>query len=277
MFNEVLVVSDGLEARIGTLASDRERFMPWRTIDGEALAPVKKMAGYHQFHAVRRAVEDGATVPISYESRLAKIEIDERERPRLDAEFEEATEGEEVDRKEKLESRWAALEAMVGKAMVVCMSRRIAVELYRALAALRPVWHDEDDTRGALAEAPGERAEGAVQEEPRAGSVVRRDARAGGPDVPEPCNRDGAGDRGVDRPAVKVLGDETLGTIARELVDTVRRNVSIDWTVKETVRAKLRVAVKKILRKYGYPRDKQEKAVQTVLARAERLGADWAA
>ena len=63
--------------------------------------------------------------------------------------------------------------------------------------------------------------------------------------------------------AVKVLGDETLRTIARELVKTVRANVTIDWTLRENVRAQLRVLVKRILRKYGYPPDKQEKATQT--------------
>jgi len=81
----------------------------------------------------------------------------------------------------------------------------------------------------------------------------------------------------VNDSAVKVLGDETLGTIARELVETVRKNTSIDWTVKESVRAKLRTMVKRILRKYGYPPDKQEKATQTVLEQAELLCKDWAA
>jgi type I restriction enzyme R subunit len=77
--------------------------------------------------------------------------------------------------------------------------------------------------------------------------------------------------------AVKVLGDETLRTIARELVATVRSNVTIDWTLRENVRAQLRVLVKRILRKYGYPPDKQEKATQTVLEQAALLSADWAA
>jgi type I restriction enzyme, R subunit len=81
----------------------------------------------------------------------------------------------------------------------------------------------------------------------------------------------------VNDSAVKVLGDETLRTIARELVEAVRRNVTIDWTVKESVRAKLRTMVKRILRKYGYPPDKQEKATQTVLEQAELLCKDWAA
>src|SRR5438067_3339041 len=130
---------------------------------------------YISVYDIQRAVFDGATVPIYYESRLAKLELKESERPSIDPEFEEATEGEEVDRKEKLKSRWAQLEAVVGsgnriklvardlvehfenrlaamdgKAMVVVMSRRIAVELYRELVALRPAWHGNDDDHGRL-------------------------------------------------------------------------------------------------------------------------------
>ena len=128
---------------------------------------------YISIYDIQRAVEDRATVPIYYESRLAKLALDERERPRIDPGFEEATEGEEVDRKEKLKTRWAQLEAVVGaepriglvagdivahfeqraeamdgKAMVVCMSRRICINLYRELVRLRPDWHDEDDDKG---------------------------------------------------------------------------------------------------------------------------------
>ena len=77
--------------------------------------------------------------------------------------------------------------------------------------------------------------------------------------------------------AVQVLGDETLCTIARELVETVRGNVTIDWTLRENVRAQLRVLVRRILRKHGYPPDKQAKATQTVLEQAEVLSAGWAA
>ncbi len=130
---------------------------------------------YISVYDIQRAVTDGATVPIYYESRLAKLELKESERPKIDPEFEEATEGEEVERKEKLKTKWAQLEAIVGsenrvklfardlvdhfenrlatmdgKAMVVCMSRRICVELYRALAALRPAWHHGEDEQGAL-------------------------------------------------------------------------------------------------------------------------------
>jgi len=130
---------------------------------------------YISVYDIRRAVEDGATVPIYYESRLAKLALDEAERPRIDPDFEEATEGEEVERRERLKTKWAQLEAVVGavkriqliaqdivehferrlealdgKAMVVCMSRRICVELYRELTRLRPAWHHEDDDRGAI-------------------------------------------------------------------------------------------------------------------------------
>ena len=130
---------------------------------------------YISVYDIQRAVEDGATVPIYYESRLAKLALLERERPRIDPEFEEVTESEEVERREKLKSRWAQLEAVVGsenrlsqiaedivshfeqrlevlqgKAMVVCMSRRICIDLYHELVRLRPGWHDEEDSRGAI-------------------------------------------------------------------------------------------------------------------------------
>ncbi len=130
---------------------------------------------YVSIYDIQRAVLDGATVPIYYESRLAKLALLDGEKPKLDEEFEEVTEGEETDRKEKLKSRWAQLEALVGtekrialiardlvehfeqrleimdgKAMVVCMSRRICVALYDAIVKLRPEWHSDDDNAGAV-------------------------------------------------------------------------------------------------------------------------------
>lgn len=130
---------------------------------------------YISVYDIQRAVQDGATVPIYYESRLAKLELKNAEKAVLDAAFEEATEGEEVTHKEKLKSKWAQLEALVGtdkrvkliaedlvkhfeqrlgamdgKAMVVCMSRRICVELYDAIIALRPSWHSDDDSKGVV-------------------------------------------------------------------------------------------------------------------------------
>ena len=114
-------------------------------------------------------------MPIYYESRLAKLALNEDEKPNIDPDFEEATEGEEIDRTEKLKTKWAQLEAVVGaekrvsqiaedivdhfeqrlealegKAMVVCMSRRICIDLYRELTRLRPDWHDDDDGKGVI-------------------------------------------------------------------------------------------------------------------------------
>ncbi len=80
----------------------------------------------------------------------------------------------------------------------------------------------------------------------------------------------------VNDSAVKILGDEVLKNLARELVETVRQNATIDWTVRESARAKLRTMVKRLLRKYGYPPDKQQKATLTILEQAELLGRDWA-
>ena len=80
----------------------------------------------------------------------------------------------------------------------------------------------------------------------------------------------------VNDSAVKVLGDEALKTIAQELVQAVRNSVTIDWTMRENVRARIRVMIKRILRKHGYPPDKQERATQTVLEQAEVLCAEWA-
>ena len=139
-------------------------------------ASTRAVFGDHiSVYDIQRAVEDGATVPIYYESRLARLALDETERPQIDAGFEEVTEREEPDRREKLKTKWAQLEAIVGadkrvalvardivehfesrreamdgKAMVVCMSRRICIDLYRELVRLRPAWHDEDDQSGAL-------------------------------------------------------------------------------------------------------------------------------
>ena len=130
---------------------------------------------YISVYDIQRAVIDGATVPIYYESRLARLELKASERPNIDPDFEEATEGEEIERREKLKSRWAQLEAVVGsegrielvardliehfetrltamdgKAMVVVMSRRIAVALYDEIVKLRPAWHSAEDDKGAL-------------------------------------------------------------------------------------------------------------------------------
>jgi type I restriction enzyme R subunit len=74
----------------------------------------------------------------------------------------------------------------------------------------------------------------------------------------------------------QVMGDEQLAFIARELIEAVRKNVTIDWTVKQSARARIRIIVKRILRRHGYPPDLQEAATNTVLEQAELLAADWA-
>ncbi|MYD49220.1 MAG: HsdR family type I site-specific deoxyribonuclease, partial [Chloroflexi bacterium] len=130
---------------------------------------------YISIYDIRRSVEDRATVPIHYESRLARLELDDAQRPTIDPDFEEATEGEEIEQRERLKTKWAQLEAVVGapdrvrqiaadivdhfeerlegmdgKAMVVCMSRRICVDLYDELVHLRPEWHGGNDGEGAI-------------------------------------------------------------------------------------------------------------------------------
>ena len=130
---------------------------------------------YITVYDIRRSVNDGATVPIYYESRIAQLSLDEGERPTIDETFEEITEGEETEYREKLKTKWAQLEAVVGakkrlrlvakdiidhleqrchtlegKAMIVCMSRRICVDLYQELIRIRPDWHDENDKEGII-------------------------------------------------------------------------------------------------------------------------------
>jgi type I restriction enzyme R subunit len=170
---------------IDGLARNLRDALPKASFIGFTGTPIEKtdantravFGDYISVYDIQRAVEDKATVPIYYESRIAKLRLNESELPKVDAEFEEITEGEEVERKEKLKTKWAALEALVGdekrirliaedlvehferrleamdgKAMVVCMSRRICVDLYDAIVALRPDWasdpNDDPEVEG---------------------------------------------------------------------------------------------------------------------------------
>jgi len=130
---------------------------------------------YIDVYDIQQAVRDGATVSIYYEGRLAKVNFEENEKVIIDQEFEELTESQELSEKQKISSKWSRLEAIVGnekrikkiaedlvqhfeqreevaegKAMVVCMSRRICVELYDAIIKLRPLWHSDDDNQGLI-------------------------------------------------------------------------------------------------------------------------------
>jgi type I restriction enzyme R subunit len=159
-------------------ASNLRDALPRASFIGFTGTPIEKtdantravFGDYISIYDIQRAVADKATVPIYYESRISKLSLNVAEMPKLDAEFEEITEGEELSKKEKLKTKWAALEALVGdpkrialvaadmvthferrveamdgKAMIVCMSRRIAVDLYNALIALRPDWASAKD------------------------------------------------------------------------------------------------------------------------------------
>ncbi len=158
---------------------------------------------YIDIYDISRAVEDGATVPIYYESRLARIELAADEKPKIDAEIEELTEDEVLGEQEKIKRKWATVEALVGsekrlalvaddlvshfeariealdgKAMIVCMSRRICVALYDQIVALRPDWHSDDDTGGVIKVVMTGSAADRLDWQPHIGGKARRDLLA---------------------------------------------------------------------------------------------------
>lgn len=158
---------------------------------------------YIDVYDISRAVEDGATVPIYYESRLARIELSEDEKPKIDAEIEELTEDEATTEQERIKRKWATVEALVGsekrlsmvaadlvrhfedrvaamdgKAMVVCMSRRICVALYQHIVALRPDWHRDDDAAGKIKVVMTGSAADPQSWQPHIGTKGRRDLLA---------------------------------------------------------------------------------------------------
>lgn len=158
---------------------------------------------YIDIYDISRAVEDGATVPIYYESRLARIELSEEEKPKIDAEIDELTEDEATTEQERIKRKWATVEALVGskkrvamvaadlvrhfgdrvaamdgKAMVVCMSRRICVALYDQIVALRPEWHNDDDAAGTVKVVMTGSAADPQGWQPHIGTKARRDLLA---------------------------------------------------------------------------------------------------
>jgi len=167
---------------------------------------------YIDIYDISRAVEDGATVPIFYESRLARIELNDDEKPLIDSEIEALVEDQSLTEAEKLKAKWSAVEALVGsekrlaqvaedmvahlearieamngKAMAVCMSRRICVALYERIVALRPEWHSTDDAEGAVKIVMTGSASDPLDWQAHIGSKKRRDdlaKRARNPDDP---------------------------------------------------------------------------------------------
>jgi type I restriction enzyme R subunit len=158
---------------------------------------------YIDIYDISRAVEDGATVPIYYESRLARIELDEEERPRIDAEIEALLEGEDESSAERAKQKWSTVEALVGsdkrlamiaadlvrhlearlaalegKAMAVGMSRRICVRLYEEIVKLRPDWRSDDDNRGSVKIVMTGAASDPPDWQPHIGNKSRRDLLA---------------------------------------------------------------------------------------------------
>lgn len=158
---------------------------------------------YIDVYDISRAVEDGATVPIYYESRLARIELPEDEKPKIDSEIDELTEDEALTEQERIKRKWATVEALVGsekrlamvaadlvrhfedrvaaldgKAMVVCMSRRICVALYDQIVALRPDWHSADDALGTVKVVMTGSAADRPEWQPHIGTKARRDLLA---------------------------------------------------------------------------------------------------
>ncbi|WVN42233.1 type I restriction endonuclease subunit R [beta proteobacterium MWH-UniP1] len=159
---------------------------------------------YIDVYDISRAVEDGATVPIYYESRLARIELDEDEKPKIDAEIEALTEEDDLIEQERFKKKWSTIEALVGsdkridlvakdlvdhfeartaampgKAMVVCMSRRICIKLHDAIVKLRPQWYSKDDTQGAIKVVMTGAASDPIEWQEHIGNKQRRDTLAG--------------------------------------------------------------------------------------------------
>ncbi len=157
--------------------------LPNATFIGFTGTPIEKadrstpavFGNYVDIYDIQQAINDKVTVPIFYESRLAKLELKPEERPHIDEDFEEVTEGEEIEHKERLKTKWARLEKIVGaenrikriaddivkhwenrlsvidgKAMIVCMSRRICIDLHNEIVKLRPQWYHKDDDKGII-------------------------------------------------------------------------------------------------------------------------------
>lgn len=231
----VIVIADeahrsqyGLDAKVNAKTGERKygyahyvrQALPNASFVGFTGTPIETadvntpavFGGYVDVYDITRAVEDKATVPIYYESRLARIELDDDEKPKIDEEIAAILEDETLSGQEKTKAKWSTVEALVGaekrlkqvaaelvahleartdalggKAMAVCMSRRICVALYNEIIALRPDWHSEDDAEGAVKIVMTGSASDPLEWQPHIGNKKRRDdlaKRARDPDDP---------------------------------------------------------------------------------------------
>jgi type I site-specific restriction-modification system R (restriction) subunit len=289
-YNELLVIADGTEARMGSLSSNAERFMQWRTIDGVALDPlgkfqeletlvrgvlppaylldylrffvlfeddgtlVKKVAGYHQFHAVRAAVEQVVDI-------FAAVGLDKPNIGLLDDDF--------LAQVNNLPEKNLAVELLerllLGEIKSRFASNVVQDRKFSDLLAdvIRRYQNRSIETAQvmeeliAMAKKFREAANRGDQLGLREDEVKFYDALAN------------------NESAVRELQDETLKKIAQELTQSLRDNLTVDWSERESVRAKLRLMVKRILKKYKYPPDQAENAVELVLEQAQSLGKEW--
>ncbi len=176
------ILKDGVKINYGFAKYLRDA-LPNASFIGFTGTPIEKkdantpavFGNYIDVYDIARAVDDKATVPIYYESRLVKVHLDQEAKEKLDEEVESITESEETSNSDKAKAKWVQVEgivgnrgrikeiaadivdhfelrqkAMEGKGMIVCMSRRIAVELYEEIIKLRPQWHNKDLDKGAL-------------------------------------------------------------------------------------------------------------------------------
>ncbi len=267
---------------------------------------------YVSIYDIQDAVDDGATMPIYYESRLARLDIGQAEIETLSHQVEEVVEDEEDPAvREKTKSEWAALAKLVGatprlqqvaadlvqhfetrtatlegKAMIVCMSRDICVHLYDAIAAeirarARNNVVQEQKYGERLLETLRKYHNRAVETAQVVEELIRmarefqaalaRDEALGlKPD--EIAFYDALAD---NESAVRELGDATLKQIAVEITEKLRASTTVDWQVRESVRARLRILVRRTLQKWKYPPDRQPEAVELVLKQAEALADLW--
>lgn len=264
---------------------------------------------YIDVYDVSQAVADGATVKIYYESRLAKVHLKPEEKARLDEEVEAVTEGEESTAKEKAKAKWTQLEAIVGHNdrvkdvatdIVKHFAERQKVIIGKgmerknlAIELLKKILNDEIKLRSKRNLMQGRKlsemlenaikkyqnnlltAAEVIEELIKLAKEIKEDDKRKeeyGLSEYEIAFYDALADNNSAR---EVMGHDKLRELARALLEKVRANTSIDWTIKESVQAKLRVLVKRTLKRYGYPPDLAKLATDNVLKQAEMLAGEW--